>query len=184
MNHPTPREVGNAPLWITSVIRSRLESTMGEDQLILVDATDTQIGVMDKLEAHQRHLLHRAFSIFVLNDKGELMLQKRAMSKYHCGGLWTNTCCGHPRDGEEISRAAHRRLRDEMGFDCALEEIFVFQYAVTFEGGLGENEMDHVFIGRYDDDPTPNPNEADGWKWSATGEVTSDILAHPDAYTY
>ena len=119
---------------------------MKEDQLILFDNTDTQIGVMGKLETHQEGLLHRAFSIFIRNDRGEIMLQKRAAGKYHCGGLWTNTCCGHPRDGEELPHATHRRLREEMGFDCVLQETFVFHYEVAFDNGLRENEISHVFL--------------------------------------
>ncbi len=112
------------------------------------------------------------------------MLQKRAMSKYHCGGVWTNTCCGHPRDGEVLSQAAHRRLGEEMGFDCTLKEIFTFHYTVAFDNGLWENEMNHVFIGRYNGNPTPNPDEADGWKWVTIDWVLADIREHPGTYTY
>jgi isopentenyl-diphosphate Delta-isomerase len=157
---------------------------MEEDQLILVDENDTQTGVMGKLETHQKGLLHRAFSIFVINDRGELMLQKRAASKYHCGGLWTNTCCGHPRNGEELLSAAHRRLPEEMGFDCALQEIFLFHYQVVFDNGLCENEMNRVFVGRHNGDPIPNPGEADDWKWVKIDEVKSDIQENSDKYTY
>ena len=155
-----------------------------EDQIILVDENDVQTGVMGKLEAHEKGLLHRAFSIFITNDRGELLLQQRARTKYHCGGLWGNTCDGHPRDGEAVLDAAHRRLREEMGFDCQLQELFVFQYQVPFDNGLHENEMDHVIVGKYNDDPIPNPEEADDWKWVSVDEVKSDVLKHPDAYTY
>lgn len=157
---------------------------MKEDQLILIDDRDAQIGVMGKLETHQKGLLHRAFSIFVGNDKGELMLQQRAAAKYHCGNLWTNTCCGHPRDGEALLQAAHRRLREEMGFDCALRETFAFQYKVAFENGLWENEITHVFFGRYNSAPILNPDEADAWKWIKTADVRADILNNSAAYTY
>ncbi len=112
------------------------------------------------------------------------MLQKRAAGKYHCGGLWTNTCCGHPRDGEGLPHSAHRRLREEMGFDCALQEIFVFPYKVAFDNGLRENEINHVFVGRYNSDPILNPDEADEWKWVKIDEVKADILENTGKYTY
>ena len=157
---------------------------MDEEQLILVDDDDVQIGAMGKLETHQKGMLHRAFSIFVGNDRREIMLQKRSAGKYHCGGLWTNTCCGHPRNGEELLAAAHRRLSEEMGFDCALRESFAFRYSVAFENGLQENEIDHVLVGRYEGDPVPNPKEADDWKWVKIDEVRADILDSPEKYTY
>ena len=157
---------------------------MDEEQLILVDNNDVQIGAMGKLETHRKGLLHRAFSIFVGNDRREIMLQKRSTGKYHCGGLWTNTCCGHPRDGEELLLAAHRRLREEMGFDCVLRESFVFSYSIVLENGLQENEIDHVLVGRYGGDPILNPEEADDWKWVKIGELRADVLNSPGKYTY
>ena len=157
---------------------------MKEDQIILVDDRDMQIGVMGKLETHQKGLLHRAFSIFVGSERGELMLQRRSAGKYHCGGLWTNTCCGHPRNGEDLAHAAHRRLREEMGFDCALQEIFAFHYEVAFDNGLRENEIDHVFVGRYGSDPVLNPEEAEDWKWVRMDDVRADILKNAGKYTY
>lgn len=155
-----------------------------EEPIILVDTHDQQVGVMGKLETHQKGLLHRAFSIIVKNDKGEVMLQKRAIGKYHSGGLWTNTCCGHPRDGEELSSAVHRRLKEEMGFDCPLKEILTFTYEADLDKGLKENEFLHVFTGEYNDEPILNPEEAEGWKWIPTDELKKDIAHNPNDYTY
>lgn len=153
------------------------------DEIILVDEKDNQIGVGEKMNVHKRGLLHRAFSIFVFNSRSELMLQKRAVSKYHCGGLWTNTCCSHPRAGESLDEAVHRRLKEEMGLDCELREVFSFIYKAELDAGLVEYEFDHVFIGRYDGEPAVNPEEADGWKWIGLNEVKADIINNPDHYT-
>ena len=155
-----------------------------EEQIILVDKDDIQIGTMGKLETHEKGLLHRAFSIIVKNDSGEIMLQKRALGKYHSGGLWTNTCCGHPRDGEELIFAAHRRLKEEMGFDCSLKEIIAFTYQANLNKGLKENEFLHVFSGEYNNAPVLNPQEADGWKWITVGELKKDVADNPNNYTY
>lgn len=155
-----------------------------EEQIILVDTNDVQTGTMGKLETHQKGLLHRAFSIFIKNDKDEIMLQKRAVGKYHSGGLWTNTCCGHPRNGEELMFAAHRRLKEEMGFDCELKEILTFIYEADLDKGLKENEFLHVFIGEYNNAPILNPEEADGWKWITMCELKTDIIKNPNKYTY
>ncbi len=155
-----------------------------EEKIILVDKDDVQIGAMGKLKTHEKGLLHRAFSIIVKNDKGEIMLQKRALSKYHSGGLWTNTCCGHPRDGEELISAAHRRLGEEMGFDCPLKEILTFTYQANLDEGLRENEFLHVFLGEYNDAPVLNPQEADDWKWITMSELKQDVAKNPDNYTY
>lgn len=155
-----------------------------EEQIILVDANDAPVGTMGKLETHEKGLLHRAFSIIVKNDKGEILLQKRAVGKYHSGGLWTNTCCGHPRAGEEILSAAHRRLREEMGFDCELTEVFSCTYQADLDKGLKENEFLHVFVGEYNGAPVLNPNEADDWKWMAFDDLKADIGKNPDGYTY
>ena len=133
---------------------------------------------------HKKGLLHRAFSLFVFNNRGELLLQKRNKNKYHSGGLWTNTCCSHPRKGEELPLAIHRRLGEEMGFDCELNEIFSFTYKKTFENGLTEHEFDHVFIGYYDNDPKINTEEADSWKWISIEKLQTDIKNHPESYTY
>lgn len=160
---------------------------MNEEQIILVDDDDAQIGAMGKLETHEKGLLHRAFSILIFNTKGELMLQKRALGKYHSGGLWTNTCCGHPRNGEELMPAAHRRLKEEMGFDCPLKEISLLQYQTTVPTPrmrLEENEMLHVFFGTYNDAPIVNPEEASEWRRATLAELRSDISENPDTYTY
>lgn len=155
-----------------------------EEYIILVNSADEQIGALGKMEVHTKGLLHRGFSIFIQNEKGDFMLQKRAMSKYHSGGLWTNTCCGHPRDGEELEAATRRRLQEEMGFDCPLSELFVFTYKVNLDNGLIENEIDHVFIGTFEGEPRLNPQEADDWKWIPRNVVETDTREHPDRYTY
>ncbi len=158
-----------------------------EEQIILVDENDAQIGAMGKLETHEKGLLHRAFSIFVRNNNGETLLQKRASSKYHSGGLWSNTCCGHPRNGEELMSAAHRRLVEEMGFDCPLYELFVFSYQATVptqKTELQENEINHVLIGTYNDAPVLNLEEASDWKWVTLKEIKLDVSKNPDDYTY
>ena len=155
-----------------------------EDQIILVDIGDVQIGTMGKLETHEKGLLHRAFSIFVRNDAGEILLQKRALGKYHSGGLWTNTCCGHPRDGEELTQAVHRRLQEEMGFDCPLAEIATLTYKVDLDRGLTENEFLHIFVGEYTNDPTVNSEEASDWRWTTLADIRSDVAEHPENYTH
>lgn len=154
-----------------------------DELLILVDANDQQTGVANKLKAHQEGLLHRAFSLFVFDSRGWLLLQRRAPEKYHSGGLWTNTCCGHPRDGEPTEDAAHRRLGEEMGFDCALQEVTAFIYEAQVPGGLIEHEFDHVFIGRHDGEPVPNPAEASDWMWIAPCQLLSWMDAEPDLFT-
>ena len=159
-------------------------SMQNEEQIILVNENDYQVGAMGKLETHEKGLLHRAFSIIVKNDKGEIMLQKRALGKYHSGGLWTNTCCGHPRDGEELIFAAHRRLKEEMRFDCPLRGIAVFTYQADLDKGLKENEFLHVFVGEYSGTPVLNPEEADGWKWITRNDLDRDVANNPDSYTY
>ena len=153
-------------------------------EVILVDENDEEVGTEEKIKTHREGKLHRAFSIFVLNPKGELLLQRRAKIKYHSGGLWTNTCCSHPSPGETLEEAVHRRLKEEMGFDCELEEIFSFTYQVKFDNDLFENEYDHVFIGKFDGEPTPNPEEVDEWKWIDLEELKKDIQENPDSYTY
>lgn len=153
------------------------------EQVILVDAQDRELGLMEKMEAHRKGLLHRAFSIFILNDNEELLLQRRAESKYHSGGLWTNTCCSHPRKGETLQQAAHRRLMEEMGFDCELEKALDFVYRAEFSDGLTEHEYDHVFIGYFNGTPRINPDEVSDYKWMPLDEVKKDLLRNPQNYT-
>ena len=154
------------------------------DKIILVDESDNSIGEAEKLEAHKKGLLHRAFSIFVFNSKGELLLQKRNENKYHSGGLWSNTCCSHPRVGENTLDAAHRRLREEMGFDCELKEVYSFVYKSEFNNGLTENEFDHVFTGTCNDNPLPDKNEESEWKWVDKKWLAEDLKNNPGIYTY
>ena len=153
------------------------------DYVILVDEKDNAVGKEEKLEAHRQGKLHRAFSIYVFNKKGQLMLQKRHSAKYHSGGLWTNTCCSHPRPGEPLSEAAHRRLQDEMGFDCELKEAFSFIYHVSLDKGLAEHEYLHIFIGNFEGTPVINEEEAEGWKWMDFKELCQDMKKNPQAYT-
>ena len=156
---------------------------MMEEQVILVDRNDKQIGLMPKMEAHEKALLHRAFSVFVFNDKNELLLQQRAKEKYHSPELWTNTCCSHQRDGENNIEAGKRRLKEEMGFDCELEEVFSFIYKAPFDNGLTEHELDHVMIGYYSKDPEINPEEVAGYNWMKLEDVKIDMEKHPEKYT-
>jgi len=156
----------------------------GKELLILVDEQDAEIGVGEKLDVHRRGLLHRCFSIFVFNSGGEVLLQRRAPAKYHSGGLWTNTCCGHPRPGEGTAEAAHRRLREEMGFDCDLTEALTFVYRqVGLAGGLIEHEYDHTFTGSYDGAVSPDPSEADASRWVTPAELRDDMTRAPERYT-
>lgn len=153
------------------------------EQIILVDSNDRQIGTAEKMEAHRQGKLHRAFSIYVFNKNGELMLQKRHKQKYHSGGLWTNTACSHPRDGEPLTGAAHRRLEEEMGFDCELKEAFSFIYMVPMDKGLTEHEYLHVFIGKHESEPKINLEEAEGWKWMDFRKLQKDMGENPQHYT-
>lgn len=156
---------------------------MIEENVILVNQADEQIGLMPKLEAHEKAVLHRAFSVFVLNNKNEIMLQQRAHHKYHSPLLWTNTCCSHQREGETNIQAGNRRLFEEMGFNTELKELFHFIYKAPFENGLTEHELDHVMIGYYDENPIINLEEVESWKWMAIDEVKKDMEMHPEIYT-
>lgn len=156
---------------------------MAEEKVILVDKDDHPIGLMAKMEAHEKGLLHRAFSVFVYNHKGQLLLQQRAKSKYHSPGLWTNTCCSHQRNEESNISAGKRRLQEEMGFVCELEELFSFVYKAGFDNGLIEHELDHVMVGHYDSDPEINPEEVESFKWMGLEDVKRDIENNPDLYT-
>jgi isopentenyl-diphosphate delta-isomerase len=154
-----------------------------EEQVVLVDKHDNQLGLMPKMEAHEKAVLHRAFSVFIFNDKGELMLQQRAEDKYHSPLLWTNTCCSHQRDGETSLEAGKRRLMEEMGFTTELEEVFWFIYKAPFDNGLTEHELDHVMIGYYNDAPKINKEEVEAYKWMRLEEVKEDMESNPDLYT-
>ncbi|WP_417887443.1 isopentenyl-diphosphate Delta-isomerase [Zunongwangia sp.] len=156
---------------------------MGTDQVILVNEKDEQIGLMEKIEAHEKGLLHRAFSVFVFNKKGELMLQQRALEKYHTPGLWTNTCCSHQREGETNIEAGKRRLMEEMGFTTELKDTISFIYKAPFDNGLTEHEFDHILIGYYDEQPKPNLDEVNNWKWMNLEAVKNDIQENPKLYT-
>ncbi len=138
---------------------------------------------MEKMEAHQKGVLHRAFSVFIFNDKGELLLQKRASTKYHSAGLWTNTCCSHPYPGEETLAAAKRRLKEEMGMDALLIHKTSFVYKTKFDNGLTEHEFDHVFIGNYNENPVLNEDEAEEYKWVDLNKVKEDVKKFPQNYT-
>src|ERR1700733_15003891 len=144
------------------------------EEVILVDETDTPLGKMEKMEAHRKALLHRAFSVFIFNSKGEMLLQRRAPGKYHSGGLWTNACCSHPRPGEETSQAAKRRLFEELGFTTPLEKIFDFTYKSEFDNGLTEHEYDHVYVGQYDQGVYPNQEEVCEYMFLSATAISSE----------
>lgn len=156
---------------------------MKEEEVILVNEQDEQIGTMPKMEAHQKALLHRAFSVFIMNDKGETMLQQRAAHKYHSPLLWTNTCCSHQRVGETNIMAGKRRLQEEMGFSVELKELFSFLYKAPFDNGLTEHELDHVMIGTSNNQPEINTDEVADWKWMRPNDIKTDISDNPEAYT-
>ena len=152
--------------------------------VILIDENDNEIGVEEKITAHKKGNLHRAFSIFIFNSKKELLLQKRSDKKYHSPGLWSNTCCSHPQPGKDLKEEAENRLKQEMGISCKLKESFSFIYKIKFENGLTEHEYDHVFIGGYNHDPKPNENEVSDWKWLSLDNLKEDISTNPEKYTY
>ncbi|MFC7356941.1 isopentenyl-diphosphate Delta-isomerase [Jejudonia soesokkakensis] len=156
---------------------------MKEEQVILVNEHDEQIGLMAKQEAHEKALLHRAFSVFVFNDANELMLQQRALHKYHSPGLWTNTCCSHQREGESNIEAGKRRLEEEMGFVTELKETTSFIYKAPFDNGLTEHEYDHIMVGTFNGHPSINKDEVAAWKWMPLEDVRKDITTRPKEYT-
>lgn len=152
--------------------------------VILVDLEDNPIGKMEKLEAHQKGELHRAFSVFLFNDKNELLLQKRASDKYHSSNLWTNTCCSHPAPGEHLTSFAQERLKEEMGITTSLRPLFSFIYKTELENGLIEHELDHVLIGKFNSTPLPNPTEVSDWKYASQKEIIQKIEENPEQFTY
>lgn len=156
---------------------------MYEDQVILVNTEDEAIGVMEKLAAHEQGLLHRAFSIFLFNSNGELLIHRRADEKYHSPGLWTNTCCSHPRPGETTLAAAHRRLFEEMGMTTELNQVFHFQYFVQFDNGLFEHELDHVFFGWSDELPAINPAEVAEYSYINLNKLAEWVADKPEDFT-
>lgn len=154
------------------------------EKVILVDEHDREVGQMEKMEAHEKALLHRAFSIFVFNDEGKLLLQRRATHKYHSAGLWTNTCCSHQRQGETTLEASHRRLQEEMGFDCELEEKYSFIYKVNFDNGLSEHEYDHVVFGTFNDEPEVNPDEVSDFRYVSIADIKEAIELDKSQFTF
>ncbi len=156
---------------------------MNETEVILVNEADEQIGTMEKIEAHQKALLHRAFSVFIFNSKGEMLLQQRAMEKYHSPGLWTNACCSHPSPGEDTQQAAERRLFEELGFKVPLKKSFSFTYRSVFDNGLTEHEYDHVFTGTYDGDIHSDPKEVMAYKFSSIEEINRALEKDPGRFT-
>ena len=154
------------------------------DDLILVDNDDNIVGYADKFRVHQEGLLHRAFSLFIMNQNNELMLQKRAANKYHSAGLWANTCCSHPLRSEDQQQAIHNRIMFEMGFDCELSELFRFTYYAELDHGMIEYELDRVYHGNYEGKPTPNPDEVSDWRWMNIEALKKDLKENPEQYVY
>lgn len=160
-----------------------MTTSTDNDPVILVDADDIAVGTAGKLDAHRRGLKHRAISALVRNAAGAFLLQRRNPAKYHSGGLWTNACCSHPYPGESVAAAAQRRLSQEMGIDCPLEPLFVLHYHTPVSDGLIENEVVHVFGGRYEGPVKPDPAEVSDWKWMPFAELSADVRANPERYT-
>ena len=154
-----------------------------EELLILVDENDNEVGAIDKWSAHKSGVLHRAFSVFVFNTNGELLLQQRADEKYHSAGLWSNTCCSHPYKGEKMIEAINRRLQEEMGMSCETEFMFSFIYKANLENGLSEHEFDHVYYGTTDMQPTPEPTEVKDWRYISLQDLAMDVEKNPGAYS-
>ncbi|PKR82166.1 isopentenyl-diphosphate delta-isomerase [Brumimicrobium salinarum] len=155
----------------------------GTSNVVLVDEEDNELGTMEKLQAHQEGRLHRAFSVVIFNDQNEMLIHRRAKDKYHCEGLWTNACCSHPRFNESSKEAALRRLQEEMGFTTPIHYFDSFIYKTTFDNGLTEHELDHVFVGRYSNVPKPNPEEVEDFKYINIDLLKKDIQNHPENYT-
>jgi isopentenyl-diphosphate Delta-isomerase len=153
------------------------------EQVVLVNRRDEDIGVSDKMDAHTSGQLHRAFSVFIFDSAGRILLQRRARSKYHSGGLWSNSCCSHPRPGEATGVAARRRLSEELGFSCALHPAFRFIYRADVGAGLTEHEYDHVFTGMYDGTPDPDPGEVEAWRWVSSPALLRELAASPGQFT-
>ena len=161
-----------------------MEKSLIEERVVLVDKNDNELGTMAKMEAHQKALLHRAISVFIINSKGEWLLQRRALHKYHSSGLWSNSACTHPRPGESYLEAAHRRLKEEMGMKCELKDLFNFIYKEKLDNELTEHELDHVFVGCSDEIPNFNPEEVCDYKYISFNDLKNDIHANPNDYTF
>lgn len=174
----------SAVLKILGIQDSSANPDINEEKVVLVNQHDVQVGVEEKIKAHKLGALHRAFSVFIFNGAGKLLLQKRAAQKYHSRGLWSNTCCGHPRPGEGIESAARRRLGEEMGFDSELHKLFDFIYYAKLEDGFVEYEYDHVLVGQFDGVPEASSNEVAEWKWMDMARLGADLAEHPESYTY
>ena len=155
----------------------------GQEQVILVDDSDQPIGVMEKMAAHRQAKLHRAFSVFIFNSRGEMLLQQRSQEKYHSAGLWTNACCSHPRPGEDTREAATRRLKEELGFATPLEKLFEFTYRTAYDNGLTEFEFDHVFVGTYDDEIFPDQAEVSDYRYRSLTAIEAELLSEPATFT-
>jgi isopentenyl-diphosphate Delta-isomerase len=153
------------------------------EQVVLVDENDVAVGTMEKMAAHEKAVLHRAFSVFIFNSSNEMLLQQRAFTKYHSGGLWTNACCSHPRPGEETLLAAQRRLQEELGFVTDLKKVFDFTYKASFENGLTEHEFDHVYVGHFDNSIHPNPDEVKDVSYVSMDEILQSLQNEPAKYT-
>jgi isopentenyl-diphosphate delta-isomerase len=161
-----------------------MKEELVEERVVLVDENDCELGTMEKMEAHQKALLHRAISVFIINSEGEWLLQRRALHKYHSSGLWSNSACTHPRPGETYLEAAHRRLKEEMGMECELKDLFNFIYKEKLDNELTEHELDHVFVGYSDEIPNFNPDEVCDYKYISFNDLKYDIHANPNEYTF
>ena len=157
---------------------------MGTPEVVLVNTNDEVLGTMEKIKAHEEGVLHRAFSVLIFNSRGEMLIHQRAKDKYHCGGLWTNACCSHPRLDETPEEAAKRRLKEEMGFTVDVDYLGSFIYKVEFENGLTEHEFDHMFSGYFDGKPNPNPEEVQDWKFVSMMDLMTDVEENPNHYTF
>jgi len=152
-------------------------------KLILVNERDEPIGEMEKMEAHRLGVLHRAFSVFIFDEQGRMLLQQRALTKYHSPGLWTNTCCSHPHTGEDTLQSARKRLKEEMGFETKLTPLFTFTYRAEFQNGLVEHEFDHVFVGRYSGEIIPNADEVMSYRYETLDQIASELQQQPEKFT-
>jgi isopentenyl-diphosphate delta-isomerase len=157
---------------------------MFEEQVVLINANDEEVGTMEKLQAHREGLLHRAFSVLILNDAGEMLIHQRALGKYHSAGAWSNACCGHPRPGETTQAAAERRLQEEMGFTVPLKKLYHFTYKTDLGNGLSEHEFDHVFLGVYNNAPLPNPTEVADWRYVSIDRLLQELNMKPEQFSF